>query len=1000
MSKRILLLLFLCCVFCSSKKVYAGTYDNAYTFYNKWCEKSDVPAIYNSNDGYIYFGSKGVTSGTNVKYKTVGYSITLSVGAKKDKVEVKLGGTYIKDVSEIKKNGYTYVLRRVKYSRLLTLFGGNKNITWNEIYCKNNTYEFDAIMTVEEGGNSLCGKVSESSDYRTISGKNNAYLFRTVAGIKAARKWANPSDLDSFFDKTVVFPAKNYIDIRNQKITGNNVFFDSDIYYVKPNSTIYMSVESFFYDSDAAVMKFHPNYNIYSVTGWGDNQKYYTMQKRSGGNIPYSGLIADGTSDAKPITLIDTDINGTTVYTDCPFAFSSTIRCRFNVPDCNRIYIKNEGRVYYNYEYPDSLNNKNNLCDVSNNDGSICVQSDGKAPDADVPKNLSAISASYIPITAYDYDSGIKSVGIYRDDGKLISNKTFEKRVTEYNSDKDLYIVIESGYRYYVKITDNVGNIYNSSYIEFTSPKAHTVNALLSGGINGYNHKKLSAQVYGGNSEIAAFLILSEEDENPLGERVVFVNQSVMNGTMESGLYSYSYSLNPMNYLNNCPDGIYNIEIISGGKYVSSDPVELTYKKDVTSPEVTIHKTIDESKWHRSDLKFSYTANDNLSGIASASVMSNNQIYTGETTVNESGMTLSGVNTIDTEGVNNVVISVSDNAGNLSYKSFQYMLDKTIPEITFSGAFAGLDEENNVWLSKEKLKNPIYMYDSLSGMTTNISEYKAFMSKNGAIRELAYSKPYKIKRTDSKNVTLYLSDEWINDSESGSYDFIVRGADVAGMETSSHLYINVDAESPYADSDYQGGWDSKQLNGYVTIYDSHSGISSIEVYCNGQVSDSYYGVNQKSKKIYINHSELKYKNPVLYIKITDNAGNIYDHILAVDKDYILLEADIKRIDNVVQPIFMAGENGILRIRFYGSADYIKVFYPESLTEHNNKLNIEYDVKNRDSFIVSRGFNIPVKAKNGPYRVVVKAVKGDKEYNVYPEFEVYGCVTEKFRTRIR
>ena len=1003
MNKRVLFLLFvLGCFLCCSQKAYAGTYDNAYTFYSKFCETSDVPAIYNSDDGYIYFGSKGVTSGTNIKYKTVGYTITISVGSKKDKVEVKLGGAYIKDVSEVKKSGYTYVLRRVKYSRLITLFGGNSNITWNEIYCKNNVFEFDAIMTVEEGGKILCGNISESNDYRTISGENNAYMFRTAAGIKAARKWANPSDLDSFFDKTVVFSAKTYIDIRNQKISGNNVFYNNDIYYVKPNSTIYMSVESFFYDSDAAISKFHPNYNLYSVTGWGDNQKYYTLQKRSGGNNPYSGLIADGTTDKKPLTLYDTEMSGTTVYSDCSYAFSSMIRCRFNVPDGERIYIKNEGRVYYNYQYPDSLSYKNNLCDKSNNDGSLSLISDGKAPEADIPKSLSAISACYIPITVYDYDSGIKSVEIYRNDGKLVSNKYFENRVTEYSSVQDFYIVIESGCKYYFRVTDNVGNVYISNYLEFTAPKAHIVNATLSGSINGYNSKKLSAQVYGGNSEIAALLIMSEEDANPSGERIVFVNQSVMDKTMESGLYSYNYSLNPMNYLNNFPDGIYDIEVISGGKYVSSDPVILRLKKDVTPPVISINNTIDESKWHKTDLSLNYSANDNFSGISSSSVMSNYQIFSGDTKIDNTGMMLDGIYVIDTEGINNVVLSVSDGAGNISYKSFQYMLDKTMPEITLGGAFAGLDEKNDVWINKDKLKSPIYMYDSLSGMETNTtkSKYKAYRTYNGETRELLYSKPYNIKLNDSKNVTLYMSDEWINNVTSGSYEYMVRGTDISGNLSSSSLFINLDADNPYVDSSYQGGWDSKELKGYLTIYDTHSGISSIEVYCDGHISDSYYGVNQNSKKIYVDKSELKFKNPILYIKIMDVAGNVYNHILAVDNEYILLEADIKRIDNIVQPIFLAGENGILRIRFNGNADFIKVYYPESLVALNNKLNIEYDVKDRDSFIVSRGFNIPAKAKNGSYQVVVKAIKGDKEYTVYPEFEVYGCVTEKFRTRIR
>lgn len=41
-------------------------------------------------------------------------------------------------------------------------------------------------MTVVENDKQLCGRVTESGGYRTITAAGNSYLFRTAAGIKAA----------------------------------------------------------------------------------------------------------------------------------------------------------------------------------------------------------------------------------------------------------------------------------------------------------------------------------------------------------------------------------------------------------------------------------------------------------------------------------------------------------------------------------------------------------------------------------------------------------------------------------------------------------------------------------------------------------------------------------------------------------------------------------------------------------------------------------------------
>ena len=145
--------------------------------------------------------------------------------------------------------------------------------------------------------------------------------------------------------------------------------------------------------------------------------------------------------------------------------------------------------------------------------------------------------------------------------------------------------------------------------------------------------------------------------------------------------------------------------------------------------------------------------------------------------------------------------------------------------------------------------------------------------------------------------------------------------------------------------------------------------------------------------------EYEESKPDITIKITDVAGNVYDYPL-IKGEKIKLSASVSRIDNKEQPVFNAGENASLTIEYSGDADTIKVFFPEELLKYNPELNREYDVSDRKWIKIITGFIIPLKTDNGHYKVKVAAYKGDKEYAVYPPFEVYGCITSRFRTRIR
>ncbi len=1000
MGKRILIICILMfVVFGTSPNIQAGTFDNAYSYYNKYGDEQDSPARYREADGYIYFCSRGLTASNSTRYRTVGYTITINVGGKTDRIEVMLGGTYVKEVSEVKKGSYTYVLRRAKLSKLLTLFNGNSSITWNEIYRNKNIYTFDAIMTVVEDDVQLCGKIKESNDGRTISAANNSYLFRTAAGIKAARKWKRPEDLDSFFKKSIMFPTNNYIATRNIYATGVNVYSADGVYYVKRGADVNIAFESYFNDMDAANRAFHPNYNIYGVTGWGDDQKYYTAQKGGGSSLAYSGIIKDGTTSDKPLILRGTDYNLTSTYSDCNYAFTSMAMYRFNVPDGNIIYIKPEGRVYYNYTYPEALGDTDYMCDKSRDDGMISMVSDGKGPDVYIPEYISSVGASYVPVSVYDNGSGVKSVAVYRSDGVIISELNYTGRNTMIRSEKDFYIKPEKGYDYYIRATDNVGNVSHSGKLTFLIPTAHIVNSVITGDHNGFNASDITTDVYGGNSEIASLVIMSEDNANPSNQRIVFALKDVMSRTLPHGLYNYRYSLNPMEIIKDMPDGYYGIDVISGGMYVASEPVYLGLKKDTTKPVIKVNTSFNDSKWYRNNLNLGIAAKDNYSGIYAVGVKVNREEISGVTSYNSVTATIDGKYVIDDEGVNIISIGADDVAGNHSYIVRFYRLDRTPPSIICADAFTGLNIPNNKWIGKEAMHGNIYACDELSGLN-DISKIRLYEVKNGVKREVDFDIPLTMKCSDSNNGILNFTDAFIDTLESSHRHYIFQLSDAAGNVRNSDLYLNLDFDVPYADITCDDGWNKAELKGNVCISDDDSGVYSIEVYRDGSLVDSYYNVNSKKCTIYVDQSEYRGHSPVIYIKMTDYAGNVSDYALATDKNDILLNADIIRIDGRSEAVFRAGERGILRIRYSGDADVIRAFFPENMSSVDPSLYREFDVSGRKSLQFSTGFVIPIGTAEGPYHVTVKAYKGEQEYTVYPAFEVYGSITEQFRTRLR
>ena len=877
--KYIILFIIIFCLI-DSNEAKAGTYDDAYTFYTKHANNNE-PAYLNKSDGYIYFCSWGNKSMSGTKYKTVGYKISIDIDGNQDYIEVKLGGNIIKDVSTVTKDNVVYVLRKARLTRLQELFNGNKNISWYQIFKKKNIFEFDAIMTVLENGTQLCGEVTESDNLRRLSAQNNAYLYRKLSGIKAARNWSNPSDLNNFYNRVIEVVPVSPLKPEAVNVSGQNVYKHNDVWYVKVNSVCVLSMRSVFDDVEAASSRYHPNFNVYRISGWGDDQKYCVMQGKKKSEAK-AVLLKDGTTSNKPFILNGVDTNKTSAANESYVYFNSTMQCTLKVPDDEKICVIPEGRVYYNNLFPDSENDEKNLCDIqSNSSGKATIISDGMNPHIKVPKYLSGYENTYVKASGIvtDNGSGINTVRLMRSDGVILYEKSFNEYCNEYSIANDYSFCIQGNYSYYLYARDNVGNETISDKYYLNVNKAHNVQATISSGVNGFNGSKIDVSVFGGNSEINALLIMSEDDCNPTNDRVIITNKSIETHTMESGLYQYSYSVDAMDTVRNMPDGVYIFDVISGGRYVSSDPVTLTMLKDTTPPDLYFIESAKEScGWYRGKAVVTAEVWDNYSDVKSIVMERNKEYIDGILTYNNTSELYLKQYTINTHGISNLECVAADKAGNVSTDKLTVKVDGEAPTYYLYGGFIGADEYENRWINKSQLKGGIVFRDFQSGMLLQKASMPVMIQTGGGWMELASSK-YNISQDDFDRAEITFSSQYRSSITSSKYKYMFYIKDRVGNLLTQILNFNVDCDVPYIENSGTDMWDKEKLKGTVTVKDKHSGVTNIKIKCNGDIVDNIETDNVNSYNISIDLSRYKYTIKSASVEIEDAVGNIGEYPL-------------------------------------------------------------------------------------------------------------------------
>ncbi len=178
------------------QNVYAGTYDNAYSFYSTYGNRMCFVAA-TETDGNIYYATRAKRTSSNILFSNIGWKATIynGSGAVLQKVYYKLGGNYLKTTDiRTAEDGYEYSLyavslndfkSRLNESALEALESGNCDI------------EFDACIIIKRN--------SVPSGWMTDDGISGSGVYTTYEGIVNAEQWSTTttSSLLSYYDKEV-----------------------------------------------------------------------------------------------------------------------------------------------------------------------------------------------------------------------------------------------------------------------------------------------------------------------------------------------------------------------------------------------------------------------------------------------------------------------------------------------------------------------------------------------------------------------------------------------------------------------------------------------------------------------------------------------------------------------------------------------------------------------------------------------------------------------------
>lgn len=195
------MLLSLLCLFTAiasflPEQVAAGTFDNAYTFYQTYGEEMAFQSGAN-NEGEIYFATRGKKASTaGTQYTTIGWKVTIknSAGSIISTLYYDLGGSNVSTVNTQLISGYEYSLYKVTLNNMRSRISASAN---EELRKANCSIVFDACLALKVNGTIKGGMTDGGPSWGTV--------YTTYNGIASAAGWssATKETLKTYFNKTV-----------------------------------------------------------------------------------------------------------------------------------------------------------------------------------------------------------------------------------------------------------------------------------------------------------------------------------------------------------------------------------------------------------------------------------------------------------------------------------------------------------------------------------------------------------------------------------------------------------------------------------------------------------------------------------------------------------------------------------------------------------------------------------------------------------------------------
>lgn len=235
------------------------------------------------------------------------------------------------------------------------------------------------------------------------------------------------------------------------------------------------------------------------------------------------------------------------------------------------------------------------------------------------------------------------------------------------------------------------------------------------------------------------------------------------------------------------------------------------------------------------------------------------------------------------------------------------------------------------------------------------------------------------------------------------------------LDEANDLYLIGDATAPVISGLEElrhGGiaaFDAEGLCKYVlTALDAGSGMAGFYAVVTNKDNGLSKTVNSSDSTTlileFMQEEEILSGEVEITLYAVDRVGNV--NAQSVDVAAFALQVTAERILAPHEPVFKAGESGILRIHTYGYVSRIEVEYPSEWSSYQENSVQSYDytessVRFREEILQ---FMVPIELEEeAEYRFVVKAFKGAHTLQVEPEIAtiyVEGSVLDELRTRLR